>query len=91
MLRTLGYYPDARPRVGLAPAPIRTEDRMEADRTDAAPSRPAADETKGLVVKATGRGALVLETENARRMMRRLREAGSGSQGAGQGPDDDGS
>jgi hypothetical protein len=41
---------------------------MEADRTDAA----AGGAPTGPVLRATHRGALVLETENARRMMRRL-------------------
>jgi hypothetical protein len=47
---------------------------MDADPTDAA-SRPSiAEDSKGLVVKATRRGSLVVETENARRMMRRFAE-----------------
>jgi hypothetical protein len=41
---------------------------MGADRTDAA----AARYPTGPVLRATHRGALVVETENARRMMRRL-------------------
>lgn len=45
---------------------------MDADPTDAASRRSTAKDSNGLVVKATRRGSLVLETENARRMMRRF-------------------
>jgi hypothetical protein len=45
---------------------------MDADPTEPEPQRSSADDSKGLVVKATRRGSLVVETENARRMMRRF-------------------
>ena len=45
---------------------------MDVESTDAAPKRTAAEASKGLVLKATRRGSLVVETENARRMMRRF-------------------
>jgi hypothetical protein len=55
---------------------------MDAERTEAEGARRALESAGGLVVRATRRGALVLETENARRMMRRfakLRGPGSES------------
>ncbi len=45
---------------------------MDADPTESAPKRTAVEASKGLVLKATRRGSLVVETENARRMMRRF-------------------
>lgn len=45
---------------------------MDADRTDPESKRPTAETSRGLVLKATRRGSLVVETENARRMMRRF-------------------
>lgn len=65
---------------------------MDADPTDATPRRSAGKESKGLVVKATRRGSLVVETEAARRMMRRFAklrpegEAGPDPQAAGATP-----
>lgn len=48
---------------------------MEAEaRNDLAGTRRALEAIGGPVLRATRRGALVLQTENARRMMRRVRE-----------------
>ncbi|HEX6457586.1 MAG TPA: hypothetical protein VF032_01605 [Thermoleophilaceae bacterium] len=47
---------------------------MDAEPTEPAPRRSTAKDSTGLMVKATRRGSLVLETENARRMMRRFRK-----------------
>ena len=62
---------------------------MEPDREETnAEARPLG-ERGGVVVRATRHGALVLETENARRMMRRIttlrpvREARSGTRPPG--------
>lgn len=45
---------------------------MDTDPTGAAPRQSTAMVSKDLVVKATRRGSLVVETEAARRMMRRF-------------------
>jgi hypothetical protein len=47
---------------------------MEADRNEVEGARRVIEEVTGPVLRATRRGALILETENARRMMRRLRD-----------------
>jgi hypothetical protein len=44
----------------------------ERDRTDSHAARRAVERASGTVIRATRRGVLVLETENARRMMRRF-------------------
>ena len=48
----------------------------DADRTDPRSAKGALESAGGTVIRATRRGALVLETENARRMMRRFRARG---------------
>jgi hypothetical protein len=45
----------------------------ERDRMGSRAGRRAMESTSGTVIRATRRGVLVLETENARRMMRRFR------------------
>jgi len=45
----------------------------DADRREQRGARRALESASGTVLRATRRGALVLETENARRMMRRFR------------------
>lgn len=45
----------------------------DADRTEPRGARRALENASGTVLRATRRGVLVLETENARRMMRRFR------------------
>jgi hypothetical protein len=47
---------------------------MDAERRQAEGARRALETASGTVLKATRRGALVLETENARRMMQRFRK-----------------
>jgi hypothetical protein len=47
---------------------------MDSDRGDAAGARRTLENDGGVVLRSTRRGALVLQTENARRMMRELRE-----------------
>jgi hypothetical protein len=47
---------------------------MDAERNRAEGARRALEPGGGMVLRVTRRGSLVLETENARRMMRRLRE-----------------
>jgi hypothetical protein len=46
---------------------------MTADRSEVDGASRATRNPDGLELRATHRGALVLQTENARRMMRRLR------------------
>jgi hypothetical protein len=53
---------------------------MDAERKDMERARHALESASGLVVRATRRGALVLETENARRMMRRLAQLRPGQE-----------
>jgi hypothetical protein len=45
---------------------------MDSDRKESQLARRALENASGTVLRATRRGALVLETENARRMMRRF-------------------
>jgi hypothetical protein len=47
---------------------------MEPDRDDARGARRSLEHDGGLVLRSTRRGALVFRTDNARRMMRSLRE-----------------
>ena len=47
---------------------------MELDRDDARGARRYLEHDGGLVLRSTRRGALVFRTDNARRMMRSLRE-----------------
>lgn len=47
---------------------------MDSDRRETDGARREPSSTSGPVLRATRRGALVLETENARKMMRRLRK-----------------
>jgi hypothetical protein len=47
---------------------------MDLDRDDAAGARRLLENDGGVGLRSTRRGALVLQTENARRMMRELRE-----------------
>ena len=47
---------------------------MDAERKQAEGARRALEAAGGMVLRATRRGALVLETENARRMMQRFRK-----------------
>ena len=46
---------------------------MDAERNEFEEERRAREDISGPVLRATRRGALVLQTENARRMMQRLR------------------
>lgn len=52
---------------------------MDAERNQVERTRHALENAGGMVLRATRRGALVLETENARRMMRRFRKLQSGA------------
>lgn len=47
---------------------------MDSDRREPDGARRTSSSTSGFVLRATRRGALVLETENARAMMRRFKQ-----------------
>jgi hypothetical protein len=60
---------------------------MTADRREVEGASRPADRSSGVDLRATHRGVLVLQTENARRMMRRLRRFKPGSEPATEGGD----
>jgi len=57
---------------------------MTADRRELESARRATGGASGLDLRATHRGALILQTENARRMMQRLRSLKSRSEDQGE-------
>jgi hypothetical protein len=60
---------------------------MEADRRQMQGARRANDESSGVDLRATHRGALILQTENARRMMQRLRRFKPAAEPAAETPE----
>jgi hypothetical protein len=64
---------------------------MTADRTEEGGAPRATRDSDGLELRATHRGALVLQTENARRMMRRLRRFKAAAPGDAEPADTPGS
>ncbi len=61
---------------------------MELDRDDARGARRYLEHDGGLVLRSTRRGALVFRTDNARRMMRSLRELPQAPAEPGRAPSD---